>query len=335
MTTNLIAFRRRRRNRLTIITALLAALLTSLFFFALIVGETWYSFGEVMAVIAGDTVPGASFSVGEIRLPRASLAIVAGAAFGVSGITFQTMLRNQLASPDIIGISSGASAAGVVAVVFFHYSQTATSIASLVASLAVAGVVYLLSLHGGFTGTRLILIGIGVAAMLNAVVTYSLSRAAAWDLPTATRWLSGSLNSATWERAVPTSVVVLVLVPLMVLLSHQLNLLRLGDELATGLGVRVPRVRITAIITAVALIAVATAACGPIAFVAFMAGPITMRIVGPSAPLILPTALVGALLTLTADLLGQYLFGTRYPVGVITGALGAPYLIFLLIRTSR
>lgn len=335
MSTQLIAYRRRRRIRLTTITAVLGALVIGLYFTSLMLGETWYSFSEVTAVMAGNTVPGASFSVGEVRLPRATLAVVAGAAFGVSGITFQTMLRNQLASPDIIGISSGASAAGVVAVVFFHYGQTATSIISLVASLAVAGVVYLLSLHGGFTGTRLILIGIGVAAMLNAVVTYSLSRAAAWDLPTATRWLTGSLNSATWERAVPTSIIVLVLVPLLGLLSHQLNLLRLGDDLANGLGVRVQFVRITAIIAAVTLIAVATAACGPIAFVAFMAGPITMRIVGPSAPLIIPTALVGALLTLTADLAGQYLFGTRYPVGVITGVLGAPYLIFLLVRTSR
>lgn len=325
---------RRRTHRMIVLTIGLSTALSLLFLLSLMVGERFYNLSEVIAVIAGDIVPGASFSVGEIRLPRSTLAITAGAAFGAAGVTFQTMLRNQLASPDIIGISSGASAAGVISIVVFHYSQTTTSILSLFASIAVAIVIYLVSLRGGFLGTRLILIGIGVAAILNAVVTYVLSRAATWDLPTATRWLSGSLNGATWERTLPMCICIAVLLPVMLVIGHQLNILRLGDDLAIGLGIPVKIIRVFAIISATILIAVATAACGPIAFVAFMSGPIAIRIIGPNSSPLLCAALVGAILTLTADLIGQYLFGTRYPVGVITGALGAPYLVFLLVKSN-
>lgn len=326
--------RRRRHRRHHRITVGLALTVTSVFLLSLLVGETFYSPVEVAQVIAGRQVPGASYTVGELRLPRAVLGLAAGLAFGAAGVTFQTMLRNQLASPDIIGISSGASAAGVIAIVVFHLNQLAVSFFALLAALGTALLIYLLSHRGGFTGPRLILVGIGVAAMLQAVVTYVLSRAAAWDLPTATRWLSGSLNGATWERTLPLLLTCVIVLPVMLGLTRQLQLLRLGEELATGLGVAVPATRLVLIISAVALIAVATAACGPIAFVAFLAGPIAARLVGPATSLLLPAALLGALLVLGADLAGQYLLPTRYPVGVITGVLGAPYLLYLLIRSN-
>ena len=320
-----------RHHRLLALTAVLAALVAV----ALMVGETLYTPVEVARVIAGQSVPGASYTVGELRLPRTALAVLAGCAFGVSGVVFQTLLRNQLASPDIIGISSGAGAAGVGGIVFLHLGQAAVSGLALGAGLAVAGAIYLLSVRQGFGGTRLILVGIGVAALLQSVVTYSLSRAAAWDLPTATRWLTGSLNAASWPWVAPVAVVVTATVPAILLLDHRLAVLRLGDDLATGLGVPVRTVRISVIVAAVALIAVATAACGPIAFVAFMSGPIATRLIGPGGSPVLAAGLVGALLVLGADLLGQFALGTRYPVGVIPGLLGAPYLILLLIRSRR
>lgn len=326
--------RRSRLRRRTLMTAVLVLLVAAVYVVSLMWGEIVYSPSEILRVIGGEQVPGASYSVGELRLPRATMGLLAGLAFGAAGVTFQTMLRNQLASPDIIGISAGASAAGVIGIVIFGMSQSQVSILALIASLLVALAIYLLSYRDGFVGTRLILIGIGVAAMLHSVVTYALSQASTWDLPSATRWLTGSLNGATWERTLPLVVTVCLLLPVMLSFGRSLDLLRLGDESAAALGVRVTLARVSLIVCSVILIAVATAACGPVAFVAFLSGPIAARLI-PGGSLLVPSALVGALIILTSDLVGQYALGTRYPVGVITGALGAPFLIHLLIRSNR
>lgn len=334
MTTIKQAQRARARSYAWRLCALIL-LVVALWLASLMLGETFYGPGKVLRVIAGETVPGASFTVGDLRLPRATAAVAAGVAFGMAGVTFQTMLRNQLASPDIIGISSGASAAGITAIIFFNVSQTTVSLFSLAASLIIAALIYLLSLKSGFTGTRLILIGIGIAAILQAWTNFVLSKAASWDLPTATRWITGSLNTMSWERTLPLLATVAVIAPLMILAGNQLSVLRLGDDLATGFGLRVNLVRIATIVGAVLLIAVATAATGPIAFVAFMSGPIAARLFRPGPALLAPAAAVGAILVLAGDLAGQYFFGTRYPVGVITGVLGAPFLIYLLTRTNR
>lgn len=329
------AGRRHRQRRRGLVVGALAAAVAVLFAVSLMVGNTFYGPLEVLRVILGEPVPGASFAVGELRLPRAVVGVLAGVCFGIGGVTFQTMLRNPLASPDIIGITSGASAAAVVGIVFFSLPQTVVSMMALAGALLTALAIYLLSIRGGFAGTRLILIGIGIAAMLNSLVTYALSQAASWDLQSAMRWLTGSLNASTWQVVAPLAVVCAVLVPVLVLQGTNLDVLALGDDSAAGLGVRVTRTRILFIVGAVTLLAVATAASGPIAFVAFMSGPIAARLIGPGASLLVPSAVVGALLVLAADLLGQFAFDTRYPVGVVTGVLGAPYLIWLLIRSNR
>lgn len=327
--------RRRRSRRRVIVTAALAVGVMLVFVASLMIGQTFYGLDEVVRVVLGQTVPGASFTVGELRLPRAVLAILAGFAFGIAGVTFQTMLRNPLASPDIIGITAGASAAAVFGIVILSLSETAVSVLAVVGGLATALAIYLLSNKGGFAGTRLILIGIGVAAMLDAAVTYVLSKAPAYDLQAAMRWLTGSLNGATWSTVLPLAIASVVLVPALLAKGRDLNVLRLGDDAAASLGIRLQGTRVVVIVAAVALLAFATAATGPIAFVAFMAGPIAARIVGPGGSLLLPSALVGALLVQLSDLLGQFAFDSRYPVGVVTGVLGAPFLISLLIRTNR
>lgn len=327
--------RRRRGLRRHAVTGALALLALAVFAASLMFGHTYYSPGEVIGVIRGDIVPGASFTVGELRLPRAVLAVLAGVSFGLGGVTFQTMLRNPLAAPDVIGITSGASAAAVLAIVVFDVGPAAVSGVAILAALATALLIYLLSFRDGVVGARLILIGIGIAAMLDSVVAYVLVRAAAWDLQTAMRWLTGSLNNAGWEQITPLAIAVAVFGPLLLAQSRRLTLLQHGDDSASALGVPVERTRLVAILAAVALIAFATAAAGPIAFVAFLAGPVAARIVGPGGSLMIPSALVGALLVLAADFAGQWLFGTRYPVGVVTGVLGAPYLVYLLIRTNR
>lgn len=327
--------RRRGRARRGTAVAGLALIVLVLFAVSLMVGHTFYGLGDVLRVVAGQTVPGASFTVGELRLPRACLGLLAGACLGAGGVTFQTMLRNPLAAPDVIGIQQGASAAAVIAVVFLSVSQTMVSVLAIAAALATALAIYLLSFKDGVVGTRLILIGIGVAAMLHSVVTYVLARADQWDLQVAMRWLTGSLNHAGWEVVAPLMVGTVVLAPLLLSQTRRLDLLLLGDDAASALGVPVERTRLLAIVGAVGLLAFATAAAGPIAFVAFLSGPIAARLVGPGVPLVVPSALVGSALVLGADLVGQWVFGTRYPVGVITGALGAPFLVYLLVRAQR
>ncbi|WP_223396966.1 FecCD family ABC transporter permease [Nocardioides rotundus] len=331
----IVAGRRRRTRNRRIVTAVIVVAVVAVYLVSLMVGQTFYGPGEVLRVMLGEIVPGASFTVGELRLPRASLAVLAGAALGLGGVTFQTMLRNPLASPDVIGISSGASAAAVVGILVLDVSETQVSLLAITAALVTALVIYLLAYRDGVVGTRLILIGIGIAAMLDSVVAYLIVRAAAWDLPTAMRWLTGSLNGALWTQVLPLAIALAVAAPILLSQSRGLELLQHGDDSAAALGVPVERTRLLSIITAVALIAFATAAAGPIAFVAFLSGPIAARLVGPGGSLMIPSALTGALLVLLADLAGQFLFDSRYPVGVITGALGAPYLVYLLIRTNR
>ncbi|WP_338893570.1 FecCD family ABC transporter permease [Rhodococcus sovatensis] len=325
--------RRSARRRTTI--AILLALIVVGTAVTLMVGRTFYPPGDVIRVILGQDVAGASYTVGRLRLPRAVLAIAAGLSFGIAGVTFQTMLRNPLASPDIIGISAGASTAAAFAIVTLGLGATQVSIFAIVSGLVVALVVYVLSFKDGVVGTRLILVGIGIAAMLDSVTAYILSRAAQWDLQEATRWLTGSINGTTWSAVVPVLIALAVLSPILLGQSRNLAVTQLGDDMAPALGVRVGRTRLIVIVTAVGLIAFATAAAGPIAFVAFLSGPIAARIVGDAGSLLIPSALVGALLVLVADFVGQYALGTRYPVGIVTGVLGAPYLIYLIIRSNR
>jgi iron complex transport system permease protein len=324
-----------RSARRRVVVLVLTALIVIVFGVSLVVGQTIYSPDEVVRVILGENVPGATFTVGRLRLPRASLAVLAGLCFGLGGVTFQTMLRNPLASPDIIGISSGASAAAAFAIVTLGLGGTGVSIFAIVVGLVVAVVIYLLSFKGGVAGTRLILIGIGIAAMLDSITAYILSQAADWDLQAAQRWLTGSLGGANWSQVVPVLVALVALTPVLLGQSRDLSVSQLGDDTASALGVRVNRTRLIVIVTAVGLISFATAAAGPIAFVAFLAGPIAASIVGPGASLLVPSALVGALLVLCADFIGQFALGVRLPVGVVTGVLGAPYLIYLIVRSNR
>ena len=331
----IVAARRRRGRRCALVVTALAATAAAVFALSLMIGDTFYGPAEVMRVLTGQTVPGASFTVGELRLPRAVLAVLAGFAFGAAGVTFQTMLRNPLASPDVIGISSGAGAAAVVGIVLLSLDPLAVSLLALAGALVTAFAIFVLAHRGGFAATRLILIGIGVAAMLDSVITYALSRASAWDLQSAMRWLAGSLNAAEWSTLAPLAVASVVLVPALLSQSRALGTLRLGSDIATGLGVHAQRTRILALVAAVALLAFSTSAAGPIAFVAFMSGPIAARLVGPSASLLAASGLVGTLLVLIADLIGQFATDGRLPVGVVTGILGAPFLIVLLIRLNR
>ena len=211
-------------------------LVVASFAVTLMVGKTFYPPSDVLRVMLGESVPGASFTVGRLRLPRAVLAVVAGICFGLGGITFQTMLRNPLASPDIIGISSGASAAAAFAIISLSLGGSQVSVFAIAVGLGVAVLIYVLSFRDGVAGTRLILIGIGIAAMLDSVTAYLLSTAAAWDLQEAMRWLTGSLNGANWGSTVPVLLAVVVLGPVLLSQSRNLSTIQLGDDAAQALG---------------------------------------------------------------------------------------------------
>lgn len=327
--------RRRRARRRRGVILILMAVLAAGFALTLMLGQSFTPPGDVLRVLAGANVPGASFAVGELRLPRAVLAILAGLSFGLGGVAFQLMLRNPLASPDIIGVSSGASAAAIFAIVVLGLDGPGVAVLSVVAGLGVALLVYGLSFSHGVAGTRLILIGIGVAAMVESVIAYILSRAASWDLQEAMRWLTGSVNGARLAQAVPVLGALVIFGGILLARGRDLEALRMGDDTAAALGVNVARTRMVVIVCAVGMIAVATSVAGPIAFVAFLSGPIAARIVGPNGSVMLPAALTGACLVLFGDYIGQHLLPNRYPVGIVTGALGAPYLLYLIVRVNR
>lgn len=324
--------RHQTRLRLGLVMAGLLLIGTGL---TLITGPTMTAPMDVLRVLTGHDLPGTSFVVLELRLPRAILSILTGMSFGLGGVIFQTLLKNPLASPDIIGISAGASAAAVFAIVMLGWSGAAVSVTAVIAGLAVALLIYLLAWRDGVSGARLILIGIGISAMLDSVIAYTLSRAPAWTLQDAMRWLTGSVNGATLDQAVPVLLSLLVFGSILLARRGNIEAMRLGDDTAAALGVPLMREKVVAVMSAVGLIAVATAVAGPIAFVAFLSGPMAKRIAGPGRSPLVAAALVGALLVLLGDYAGQHLLIGRYPVGIVTGALGAPYLIFLIIRSNR
>ena len=326
--------RARNSRRVSVMTGL------TLIVFALAVGSrvfgrTIYPLSVVIRVIAGEDIRGATFAVGVLRIPRVLIGILAGFAFGVAGYTFQTMLRNPLASPDVIGVSTGASVAAVFCILVLRLSGTMVSIAAVIAGVAIAALIYALSRGGSFTGGRLILIGIGVGAMLNAVLSYLLLRAQQNDVPAAFRWLSGSLNGSRIEDLPMLLTAAAVFCPVIFVCERSLQIVELGDDMATAIGVRVNRTRLALTLSAVALTAFAASVTGPIAFVAFLSGPIARRLTGSGRAGALLAGITGSALVLAADLAGQYAFNSRFPVGVVTGIIGAPYLMILLARINK
>lgn len=325
----------KRKNRFLLVTICLAVIAVILGGVMLYLGNTRYPLPIIIKVLAGEEIKGATFAIQTLRLPRMLAGLLAGMAFGMAGCTFQTMLRNPLASPDIIGITAGSSVAAVFCILVLQVSGIIVSVAAIGSGLLISGLIYILSRGGSFSGGRLILIGIGIQAMLNAVISFLLLRANQYDVPAALRWLNGSLNGIQKKYIPGLFLAVLIFGGLLILLGRRLKILELGEQSAITLGLKTDQTRILLVLCAVFLIAVATAVTGPISFVAFLAGPIAGWLAGKGLATILPAGLTGAVLVLLADIIGQYAFDTNFPVGIITGILGAPYLIYLLIRMNK
>jgi iron complex transport system permease protein len=323
------------RRDITVVAALgLTAL--ALVTLTLCIGATVTPIGDVLRVLFGQTVPGASFTVGELRLPRALGGLLVGLAFGAAGCLLQSVLRNTLASPDVIGISSGAGLAAVVAIAVFGASGLIVSAAALVGALLAAGAIFLLAASGSTTGYRFVLIGIAVGAAAQAVIGYVISRADIADAQQAMVWLTGSLSRSLWDQLPAVALAIVALLPFALFSGRTLDTLRLGDDLAVAVGARAGRDRALLILLAVSLVAVATSLSGPVAFVAFLAAPIASRMLRSSRLLVPASALMGSVIMLGGDFVGQHLIlGVALPVGVVTGAIGAPYLLWLLARGGR
>lgn len=305
-----------------------------LFAASMVLGDVDLSVLDVLRSLTARGTPGDDFIVHELRLPRTLTGLLVGAAFGLAGGIFQTLVRNPLASPDIIGITWGASAGAVTAIVIFGAVGSVVSLSALAGALAAAAVIYLVAWRDGVSGARLVLIGIAFAAMLQALVTYLLTRAEIFTAADALVWITGSLNGETRSSLVSLIWGLAPVVVALLVARRWLGALHLGDESARGLGLPVERSRLALILIAVALTAVATAAAGPIAFVAFVSAPIARRLVGGPVALI-ATALVGMSVVMAADLIAVHALSTSFPVGVVTGLVGGPYLLYVLATSNR
>lgn len=327
--------RRGVRRRQLLLLLGLGALVVALFLTRALLGDYRVSFVDGIRMISGTTIPGASFIFMESTLPRACMSVLAGAAFASAGAAFQSMLRNPLASPDVLGINLGASAAAVFAVVLLGWTGMPVALVAFAGAVAVAVTIHGFAGRGGAATGRMILVGVGLAAVLSSVVHWVLLRADIYRAQDALVWLTGSLGSVSWSEIARLGVVVLVGLPLLTVVTRQLGVLGLGDDLAAGLGVRAHRLRIMITALVVLLTASATAVCGPIAFVGFLSGPIARRLTKGRTS-IPAAALVGAAMVLAADYISAYADpGTAYPVGVVTGLAGAPVLVWLLIAGRR
>lgn len=334
MTARLVVARVRRRAR--VVALALAVLVAALLLLALSVGTAVVSLPDVLSTLAGQGSSATDYIVLERRLPRALVALLVGSAFGLSGAVLQNLLGNPLASPDVIGVSAGAGTAAVTAIVVFGAAGPSVALAALLGALLTAALMYVLAWRDGVTGYRLVLVGIGLAAILLSVTSYFMSRSQVTSAQDALVWLTGSLNGSGVDELVPLAVAVAILVPATAIAARALDLLAFGDDTAAGLGVDVQRTRFALLGCAVALAGTATAAAGPISFVALLAAPIGRRLARDGGPALLPSALTGAVIVLTADFAAQHTPGLpQVPVGVLTGAIGAPYLLFLLARMNR
>ncbi|MDW6094857.1 FecCD family ABC transporter permease [Vibrio rhizosphaerae] len=276
------------------------------------------------------------FVIETLRLPRMLMAALVGAALGCSGLVLQSMIRNPLASPDIIGITSGASAA---AVCFLSFFQTVLSIEwlpvfAICGAFSASLLIYVLSWRHGVTPMRLILVGIGVSAAMGAIVTLLIAVSSESTSLTAYVWLTGSVYGASWHEVKALLVWVLVSLSLSLFFARRINAQELGDQTAVGLGIPLQSTRLSLLFLSVLMAAPAIAYAGAVSFVGLIAPHIARRFITRSFALLMPTtAFTGACLVMLADLCGRTLFQPLdIPAGVFVSAIGAPFFIYLLFR---
>ncbi|MER5428957.1 iron chelate uptake ABC transporter family permease subunit [Streptomyces sp. NPDC002588] len=324
------------RPRLLLTGVLVGVAAFLLFCWGLTLGDYPVAFADVVRALWGAGDPGTVVVVQDLRLPRALTGLLVGIAFGVSGAVFQTMTRNPLASPDMIGLTAGAGTAVVAATVLGWTGGLGLQTLGLLGALVTALLVYTLAWKRGATGYRIILVGIGVSWICTSATDFLVARGNRFEAQAAVGWLVGNLNGRTWDQVSDLALAMAVLLPVTLCMGRWMRTLQLGDDVAAGLGTPVQKVRLALLLAGVGLVAFGTAAAGPVAFVALASPQIAQRLAGTSSPPPVVSGLTGALVVLGSDLVAREAIpGTELPVGIVTGVLGAPVLLWLLIRANR
>ncbi|KIF72908.1 iron ABC transporter [Streptomyces sp. 150FB] len=328
------------RPWIVLVTLLLMTATFLVFCLSIGVGDFPIGLSRVIATILGRGRQVDEFIIMDLRMPRALAGLVVGIALGVSGAITQSVARNPLASPDILGITGGAGAVAVFLVTVSGgtaaavVSSVGLSAAALAGGLGTGLLVYFLAWRRGIDGFRLILIGISVSAVMEAITTWLLVKADIKDVARAQAWLVGSLENRPSDEVRVAFWCTLVLLAVVAGAAFQFRPMHLGDEVAAGLGVRYTRVRAVLLLCAVLLAAVAVSAAGPVPFVALVAPQVAMRLARCPTPPMVASGLVGALLLTGADLVARTALPITLPVGVVTAAIGGPFLIYLLVRAN-
>lgn len=303
---------------------------------SLTLGEFPITVRDVVEIVAGGGTLIERDIVLHDRLPRVATGLGVGAAFALSGAILQRIAVNPLVSPDVIGINSGAAVGALVVLTVLGGSGATLVLGALVGAVVTASAILLIAYKRGLAGFRLVLVGIGVAAMLSSLISFLLTRSDINRAMTAAAWLTGSLANRSGLHVTVIAVTLLVVVPLLLVLARHLRLLELGDDLARTLSGTRHGHRISLVLIAVVLAAMATAAAGPIGFVALVAPQITRRLLAGRHVGLAPSAAVGALLVVGADLTARLIFApSEMPVGVLTAIIGSPVLLYLLARAHR
>ncbi|MEV5887286.1 iron chelate uptake ABC transporter family permease subunit [Streptomyces sp. NPDC052020] len=291
---------------------------------------------DVLKTLLGQGNPGQEFIVNELRLPRVLVGLLVGASLGLGGALFQAISRNPLGSPDVLGLGQGATAGALTVIVLLSGGAAQVTAGALVGGLVTGFAIYVLAWKRGVHGYRLVLVGIGVNAIVTAINGYLLTKADIVDAARAVVWMTGSLNGRGWDQVWPLLALCAVLVPLVLANARGLRMMEMGDDISHALGVRVERVRMLLLVAAVLLTASATAAAGPVSFVALTAPQLARRLTRSPGPNLLPSVCMGAALLVTADWASQRAFGAdQLPVGVVTGVLGGAYLLWLLVTERK
>ncbi|MET7869975.1 FecCD family ABC transporter permease [Streptomyces cyaneofuscatus] len=328
------------RPWLVLVTLVLAVSAFLVFCLSIAVGDFPIGLSRVIATLLGQGEQVDEFVVMDLRMPRALAGLVVGIALGVSGAITQSVARNPLASPDILGITGGASVVAVFLVTVSGGAAAAVvgsvglSAAALLGGLGTGLLVYFLAWRRGIDGFRLILIGISVSAVMQALTTWLLVSADIRDVARAQAWLVGSLDGRSWDEVNIALWGSLVLLVVVAAAAFSFKPMHLGDDVAAGLGVRYTRVRAVLLLCAVLLAAVAVSAAGPVPFVALVAPQVAMRLARCPTPPMVASGLLGALLLTGSDLIARTALPVTLPVGVVTAAIGGPFLVYLLVRAN-
>ncbi|MFC3889913.1 FecCD family ABC transporter permease [Lentzea rhizosphaerae] len=326
------------RPWIVLVTVVLAALTFLVFCVSISVGDFTIELSAVFRTLIGQGERVDEFVIMDLRMPRALVGLIVGVALGISGALTQSIARNPLASPDVLGITGGASATAVFVVTASGGAAVSSTIglpaAALTGGLLTGLLVYFLAWRRGIDGFRLILIGVSVSAVMQAVTTWLLVLADIRDVARAQSWLVGSLDSRSWTEVWTTLWITLALVAVVLVIAFQLQPMHFGDDVAAGLGVRYTAVRAILLLCAVLLAGVAVSAAGPVPFVALVAPQITMRLLRSPVPPLIASGLFGALLLIGSDLIARIVLPNDMPVGVVTAIIGGPFLVYLLVRAN-